>query len=79
MSYDRINPDGSVTRMPGTYNLKKAKATIQSTYDINEKILKARKQKNAEAFADRAERIASFFKKLNSNKSARIEEYIPRD
>lgn len=79
MSYDRINPDGSITRMPGTYNLKKAKATIQSTYGINDKIRQEKKRKNDEAFADRAERIAAFFKKLNDNRTAKIEEYVPHD
>lgn len=79
MSYDMINPDGSITRKPGTYNLKKAKATIARTYEINDKIRAEKKRKNDEALADRSERIAHFFRKLNDNKSAKIEDYVPRD
>ena len=79
MSYDRINPDGSITRVPGTYNVKKAKAVIQSTYAINDRIRQERKRKIEEGLGDRAERISSFFKRLRDNKSAKIEEYISHD
>ncbi len=79
MSYDRINPDGSITRMPGTYNVRKAKATIQRTIDINLKLREQKKQKASEDLADRSERIASYLAKLRDNKSANINDYVPKE
>lgn len=78
MSYDRINPDGSFTRMPGTYNVRKARATIQKTIDINLKIREERKKKKDDDLADRAERIAAFFARLKDNKRADINDYVPK-
>lgn len=79
MSYDRINPDGSITRMPGTYNVKKNKAAIAETIARNDKIRADRKKQHAEGIADRAERIASYLSKLRDGKRVKIEDYIPHD
>lgn len=79
MSYDRINADGSITRVKGTYNVKKNRATIARTYVINDRIRAEKKRKNDEAFSDRSERIAAYFRRLNDNKSANINDYIPHD
>lgn len=78
MSYDRINPDGSITRMPGTYNIKKARATIQRTIDTNLRIREQRKKQRDDDLADRSERIASYLAKLRDNKTAKIEDYVPK-
>lgn len=79
MSYDRINLDGSITRVKGTYNVKKNRAVIANTYVINDRIRAERKRKTQEGLQDRAERIASYFRKINDNKSADIRDYIPHD
>lgn len=76
MSYDRINPDGSITRMSGTYNVKKARATIQRTIDTNLRIREQRKKQREEDLADRSERIAAFLAKLRDNKTAKIDDYV---
>lgn len=75
MSYDRINPDGSITRMPGSYNPKKAKAIVQSTIDTNDRLRAEKKKKHEEAFAEKSERIAAYFKALNNDKLVKIEDY----
>lgn len=79
MSYDRINADGSITRVKGTYNVKRNKAIIANTHVINKRIMAERKKKNEEGLADRSERIAAYFRKLNDNKLADINDYIPHD
>jgi hypothetical protein len=79
MSYDRINPDGSITRVPGTYNVKKNRAIIQGTIDNNLRLRAEKKRKQADELSDRADRIATYLRLVNDGKRVDIRDFVPHD
>lgn len=74
--YDQINPDGSITRMPGTYHIKEARAKIKSINEHNEKLRKSIEKKQAEDLAERSEMVSSWFRHLNNHGSSSLEKFL---
>lgn len=74
--YDQINPDGSITRVPGTYHIDKARAKIRSIDEHNKKLRQSIDKKQAEDLAERAEMISGWFRRLNNNENISLERYL---
>lgn len=76
MSYDQINPDGSITRMKGTYYINKARAQFREIDEHNQNLRASIRKKQQEDLAERSEQIAGWFRQLNDNKSISLEKYL---
>jgi hypothetical protein len=76
MSYDRINDDGSITRMKGTYHINKARAQFKEINQHNDNLRAKIKKQQQEELAEKVEQVASWFRQKNDNKSISLERYL---
>jgi hypothetical protein len=76
MSYDQINADGSITRMPGTYYINKARAQFKEINEHNDNLRAKIKKQQQEDLGERSEQVAAWFRQKNDNKSISLEKYL---